>query len=264
MGLNINKLVKLLILFIIMSFLPLQLAQSATFIGTLYSSQTTQPIIDGKITDTEWSTAQEQEITLFFESLLSTLTMNISMRSTYDIVAGTISFAFIIPDTSLDISDGLYIIFKTNDAEDLFILDSSFAFGSDHDLKTFAPYYNMTLDALSTSSVPLEDTSIGGTDDGSGKCRHDSGQYTVEMTFPLASNDSLGKDFNLTENSQIDFTILYFKEGTAYTQILDSDYEYCTLVILERTNLFSIEIYALIASILSTMILFVIIKRKRN
>jgi len=40
--------------------------------------------------------------------------MNISMMSTYNVAAGTVSFAVTIPDVTKDPSDGIYLIFKTN------------------------------------------------------------------------------------------------------------------------------------------------------
>ncbi|MHA1503090.1 MAG: hypothetical protein ACTSSB_14750, partial [Candidatus Heimdallarchaeota archaeon] len=115
--------------------MPIQLAQSATNVGTLDSSQATQPTIDGNITAAEWSQAQELIVTLYHQTFPSTISMNITIMSTYDVAAETISFALIIPDTTKNMGDGVYLLFKTNAAEELFILDPSFDFGAGHDLK---------------------------------------------------------------------------------------------------------------------------------
>ncbi|MHA1442815.1 MAG: hypothetical protein ACTSPK_13290, partial [Candidatus Heimdallarchaeota archaeon] len=54
-----NKSLKLIILFIFVSFIPVQVAQSSTNVGILNSTKATEPTIDGKITDAEWNTTQE-------------------------------------------------------------------------------------------------------------------------------------------------------------------------------------------------------------
>jgi len=101
--------------------------------------------------------------------------------------------------------------------------------------------------------------------DGVGKCRHDSGQYTIELTFPLASNDTAGKDFNLAVGSQIDFTVFYIKDASTYLPSEDLlDFEYFTLKILPKSNLFGVGTIALVASLLSSILFVIVIRRKRN
>jgi len=147
---------------------------------------------------------------------------------------------------------------------ELIKIDPFVEFGYDHDIKGFGPDLNITIDGYMPGGSIATDESNGGTDDGSGKCRHDSGLYTIEMTFPLASNDTLGKDFNLTIGSQIDFLVLLFKDGSAYTQLHEGDFDYCTLHILPRTNLFGIRVFALVASLLSSLLMVIVYRRKRN
>ncbi|MHA1840839.1 MAG: hypothetical protein ACTSYW_02565, partial [Candidatus Heimdallarchaeota archaeon] len=167
-----------------MSFIPIQLAQSATNVGALNSSQKTQPTIDGNITDAEWGSAQELIITLYHQSFLSTLSMEITMMSTYDPVAKTVSFAMIIPDATTSMGDYIYLVFNTSETEKLIVTDPSFDFGIDKDIKGFLPEMNLTVDGSTPIGVGSDDVSLGGTDDGSGKGQHDSGEYTIELVFP--------------------------------------------------------------------------------
>ena len=264
MGLKNSKLMKLFTLLLIINFLTIQLTQSLTNVGTLNSIQASQPNIDGIINDSEWSEAQELEIQLYLESFPSTLLLNITMMSIYDETAGTISFALTIPDGTEDQSDGVYLVFKTNPEEELIITQPSFNFGEGHDLKAYTPYYDMLMDACSTSGIPLDDATAGGTNDGSGKSQHDSGQYTIELVFPLASGDVLGKDFNLTEGSEIEFTVLYFKEGSVYSQMHDLTFDCLNLSLLPSTKLFGIEKFVLITGLISSMLMVIVITRKRK
>jgi len=132
MGSN-NKSITLLLLLTIISFIPIQFAQSAVLKDTLYSYLATKPTIDGDLATAEWSTALETNITLYYVGD-TTQTMNISMKSTYDLASETITFGITAPDSDLS-SDFLIIIFKTN--------------------KVPSTWYSITLQGNATGSIEI-------------------------------------------------------------------------------------------------------------
>jgi len=119
-------------------------------------------------------------------------------------------------------------------------------------------------DGLSVSN----DISLGGTIEGSGKClfSFSNSQYTIEMTFPLNSTDSNGNDFCLAENSQIEFTCVYFYKGIdTYLQIQTQIGDlYYTILNIGDSTLAGISSFVLLVSLLSSMLLFSVLRRKRK
>lgn len=266
MGLKNNKTIKLIVLFIVISFTPIQLAQSTvTHVGTLYSYPVTPPTIDGVFSVDEWGNALEHDITMYLATPQQP-NFTLSIKSTFDITAGSISFGITIPDASLD-NDIVMFVYRSNTTIELYNT-SVFGLIEGQDVKGFNSNSNLTIDSISTLNprYPLADGCVGGTYEGEGRCQYSSGQYTIELTFPLASNDAAGKDFSLAENSRIEFTTIYYENATelySQIQLVGFDFGYNVLIIGEP-EIFGFSAFTLVVSLVSTMIVFTIIKRKRN
>ena len=260
--------VKLIFILAIISILPIQLAQSETLAGTIISAAITEPTLDGVMTTGEWDDDRIVQIRLDHLTNPGMYIM-INIKSTYDLAAGSVSLGITLPDPDADM-DALMLIFKTN-TNDLLIDTTTMVFGEDQDVKAFNCAMNMTADGVSTegSLSALDDTSFGGVNDGSGACKFASSKYTIELTFPLSSGDTNGKDFSLAEHDLLPFSIMYFENmiGAIYTQIntTSSDLGYCILSIGNPlSGLFGIGSLVLYTSLMSSMIVFVAIKRKRK
>jgi len=271
MGLKDNKLCKFLLLFIIISFIPIQLAQSTvTHVGTLYSYPVTAPTIDGVFSADEWGNAPKHDITMYLVTPHPQQpNFTLSIKSTFDITTGSISFGITISDASLD-NDIVMLVFRSNTTIELY--NTSFiGLVEGQDVKGLNTNSNLTIDSISTLNprYPLADGCVGGTYEGEGKCQYSSGQYTIELTFPLVSGDSAGKDFSLADNSQIEFTTIYCENATnLYSQIQNPgyysvDFGYNVLIIGEP-ELIGFSAFSLVVSLVSTMIVFTVIKRKRK
>ncbi|MHA1505083.1 MAG: hypothetical protein ACTSPT_07840 [Candidatus Heimdallarchaeota archaeon] len=263
-----KNIVKVIFILAIISILPFQLARSETLAGTIISAAITEPTIDGVMSAGEWDDDKNVQIRLDHLTNPGMYIM-INVKSTYDLAAGSVSFGITVPDPDADM-DALMLIFKTN-TNDLLINTTTFGFGKDQDIKGLHCAMNYTIDGVSIegSLSALEDSSLGGTNDGTGACTFASSKYTIELTYPLASGDTDGKDFSLVEHDLLPFSIMYFENmmDGFYTQIntTSSDLGYCILSIGNPlSGLFGIGSLVLYTSLISSMIVFVAIKRRRK
>jgi len=263
MGLK-NKSIKFLILVIFLSCIPIQITQSAVKKFIFYSYPTTEPVLDGEPTLQEWSTTHA--IIFLMDNIGNpSQTMNVTMMSSYDTTAGTVSFAMIIPDSTVN-SDVFLLIFRTNTEDELINIDPALGFGANQDIKGFSPAFNETADGVTSEGTisAVNDMTLGGTNDGQGNYQYSAGKYTIEMTFPLDSGDTIGHDFSLAKNSQIEFTLMYIDdEATTYTVINLTDFDSFILNI-GKPKLFGVGTIAMIIGLASSMIVITIIKRKRK
>ena len=267
MGLR-NNTVKVILIIAIISVLPIQLAQSATHEATVISADIAEPTLDGEFSTGEWDDGKVVDVRLDHITNPGMYIM-INIKSTFDLTAGSVSFGFSIPDPDAD-GDLLMIIFQTNTNDEL-MNATTLGFGKDQDVKGFVCPANMTGDSVSDEGSFSEtiDTSLGGTDDGEGACSYSASKYTIEMTFPLDSGDTAGKDFSLGLHDLIHFTVIYFENllDNVYVQVntTAAELRFCTLSIGNPlSGLFGIGSLVLYTSLLTSMIVFVLVKRKRK
>ncbi|MHA1126777.1 MAG: hypothetical protein ACTSO7_11345 [Candidatus Heimdallarchaeota archaeon] len=188
--------------------------------------------------------------------------------STYDLTTNSVSFGVTVPDSTFD-SDFFTMVFKTNTTEELYVGNPFQGMGGDNDMKTFMTKVNATIDVFTVNATldGIPDEIAGGSEDTEGKMRYSSGVYTLEFSTSLDSGDTLGHDISLAENDQIEFTVMYYDNLIThiYTQshVIDDNFDYCILKI-GKPKLFGIETFALIASLISSMIISAVIKRKKK
>lgn len=259
-----SKTIKLLVIFIFVNLIPIQLSQSATLVDTLYSYPNTKPVLDGLLTDAEWQDAKEIEITLYDIDHL-TNTVEISLMSTYNITEGTISFGVTINNTEFL---ALFLIFKTNTSDDLIRKNAFWGYGKNHDVKYVLSSTNTSYDTFTGDfllPIMSYDEDLGGTNDTEGKCQMTSELYTVELTTSLNSGDELGYDFNLAENSQIEFTLVMWDGRLTYSPIRldDNDYDYYILNV-GKENPLGLSTFFIVGSLVTSIAVVSLLSRKRK
>ena len=263
MGIN-TKTIKFLLLFIFLNIIPIQITQSATLVDTLYSIPNTKPILDGVLTNAEWQDAKEIKITLY-RTLNTSRTIDISLKSTYNITEGTISFGAQYNGTEFS---ALFFIFKTNTTDALIKKNTFWEFGKNHDTKWFSRWSNDSYDTFSDGFfLPIRyyDEDLGGTNDTEGKCHMTSEQYSIELTTPLNSGDTLGYDFNLAENSEIEFTLVFWDGRLTYSpaRFEDNDFDYYILYVGKERPL-GISTFFIIGSFITSIAVITVLSRKKR
>ncbi|MHA1442814.1 MAG: hypothetical protein ACTSPK_13285 [Candidatus Heimdallarchaeota archaeon] len=262
-----SKTIKLLLLFIFVSFIPIQVTQSALNVDALYSYSEDAPVVDGVLEDTLWKITREIDVTLYLLNDQSTI-MGISIMSIYDETTEIIYFGITIPDVSFD-NDIFAIAFKTNTTADLVVYDSGWGYGGGHDAKIIYCNDNDTADGITYANQldGTTDTGAGGTNDIDGVGTYDGSQYVYEISMPLDSGDTNGADFSLARLDTIEFFVFYLEDGCSadYTQIreTDGDYDYCTLNV-GRQGLLGPSTWFIVASLVSSLAVIAYVSRRRK
>ncbi|MHA1442813.1 MAG: hypothetical protein ACTSPK_13280 [Candidatus Heimdallarchaeota archaeon] len=260
-----KRMLNIVLVFFVVSFLPLQLTQAATNVDTLYSYPEEVPVLDGDFETTIWSSTRKLDIKLYNHQNQDSI-LYLSIMAVYNVENGSISFGITIPDETIA-NDMFVIVFKTNTTAPLIYYEDFWRFGANHDMKIFYPDLNSTDDGISFDGGigGLFDIAEGGINNVQGQGIHTGTQYLFEINTPLASGDTAGKDFSLVKKDVIDFFVMY-KDGTdIYTQIktTDAEYEFCTLKVGKK-GLLGPEPWFIVASLISTLAVISIISRKKN
>jgi len=207
MGIRKNT-VKVIFILAIISILPIQLARSATHKATVIAADLPEPTLDGVFSAGEWDDDKVVQVRLDHLTNPGMYIM-INIKSTFDLTAGSVSLGFSIPDPDED-TDIILVIFQTNTNAEL--LDPiTMTFGADQDVKGFNCALQATADGVTDggSFSVTTDLTLGGTDEGAGLCTYSASQYKIEMTLPLDSGDTNGKDISLGLHDLIHFTVIY-------------------------------------------------------
>jgi len=262
-----SKMIKLLLVFIIISCIPIRITQSTVLVNTLYSYSENDPIYDGVLEDTLWKTTRAIDITLYNIDD-QTQTMVISIMSIYNEVNGSLSFGVIIPDATYD-RDTFGIVFKTNATEELAVYNIEWGFGVGHNLKAIYCADNATGDGLSAwyELDGLYDEDAGGTEDTYGAGTYDGSKYIYEMHTFLDTGDTNGADYSLARNDKIEFLVLYLEADSSATYIqireTDGDYDYCILNI-GKQELLGPSTWFIVASLVASLAVIAYVSRKRK
>ncbi|MHA1126784.1 MAG: hypothetical protein ACTSO7_11380 [Candidatus Heimdallarchaeota archaeon] len=254
------------LLLLIVSFIPTQITQSLAVGDTLYTYPEDVPVIDGSLEETIWNSSTKLDIKLYDYGNQNNI-LYLSMMAVYNVDNGSITFAVIIPDETIDSHDMFMILFKTNTTAPLAFYDGIWQFGKNHDLKIMNLVFNSTTDGLTCGGGTgiLFDSMLEGTNDVQGISTHSGSQYTFEMTIPLASGDTIGKDISLVKNDEIDFFVFYEDDMDIYSQIRETDgaSDFCTLKVGKK-GLLGPSPFFIIASLVSMLVVFSYLARKRK
>ena len=262
-----SRLFKLSFLLIFLSCIPIQITQSSTNVGTLYSYVENDPWYDGYLEPTIWDTTRAIDITLY-DLTDQEKDMTITLLSVYNTVNGSLSFGIIVPDISLG-DDLLALIFKTNTTADLIVNNGGWRFTGWNDMKGAFFQYNESVDGVTYDDDldGTDDTYAGGLENTYGNGTWDGLQYVFEMHTFLNLTDSLGADYRLGENSQIEFFVMFQDShtGILYTQIRedDGDYDYCILNIGEPASTAPTTLFVL-GSVIASFAVITYLSRKRK
>jgi hypothetical protein len=262
-----SKMLDFVIIFLFVSFIPVNIVQAVN-VGTVNSYPAAAPLIDGTLEADTWGLATAIDIMLY-----STNDQNdnftISMKSIYDQNGDFISFAFTIPDASVN-DDIFGIIFKTNESAALVGKYPNWGFNTGNDLLVYYPYYDDFGDGV-TAWHDLDgqfDYDIGGTNDTiEGADINSACCYTFELTTKIDSGDTIGGDISLAKKDSIEFFILYMEDttGQLYSQIREADDQWDSCILyVGKPGLFGPSTAFIIASLVSSMLIFVSIKRKNK
>ncbi|NHK30103.1 MAG: hypothetical protein FK730_02040 [Asgard group archaeon] len=243
---NSTKKVILYIILILslISFLPLMVVNSKTQAGTINSIEDSIPNIDGILESTEWDDAIAQEITLY-KLTDQTFELDISVKSLYSMYGPdkVLCFGIIIDDNTTDGVDHLSIIFKVGNEEIINTSSPTSAFSPGHDLKQFVMHDNGSVDGfIGDDGIGFRDDDYGGTNDFYGKCKFiANSHYTLELRMPFDTGDILtSNDPLITEGGSYELFFSYQNYTTDYTyaqvRILDAEYDFITLNIIESTT----------------------------
>jgi len=266
---NRKLLVGLVFLILFYCSFPFTKTQAAVNVGIVHSIESVKPIIDGVIDPVEWQNAIPIDVTLYYWSDQS-IQRDVTLLSMFD-DNSTLYLGAIIPELG-QIVQAFYIIFKINVSEPLiyykdfgaytssdfdtkafetssfktsdFTTDDSFQIndvpseqyyvGSGHDVKSFDIIFNTTSDQYTIADVPnvIEDTDVGGSNDGICKCTSNSTHTVIEIAMPFDSGDRIGYDLELDYGESIEFALILY-DGDSYSQgrSTDKDYDYCVLKI---------------------------------
>ncbi|MHA1126783.1 MAG: hypothetical protein ACTSO7_11375 [Candidatus Heimdallarchaeota archaeon] len=271
MGLK-SKTSKLIIIFLIASFLPVQLVQ-ASEVGTFYSYSEVEPTIDGVLEEDLWKLSRKLDIDLYNLHDQSD-NFTISVMSIYSKEYASITFALEIPDSSDD-DDYLFLVFKTNTTDDLVKYKPDLApvfwhTSSNNDIKEYSTNTNIGEDAKSSGyniAGQIFDPNCGGTNDVLAAAhQHNGSMYSIEFMTKLDSGDVNGADISLSRYDTVDFFIMYYRDDFSklYTQIRidDQEWDYCVLKI-GKPGLLGPEPWFIVTSLISTLAVFSNIKRKK-
>ncbi|MHA1126780.1 MAG: hypothetical protein ACTSQX_14235 [Candidatus Heimdallarchaeota archaeon] len=250
-----------------MNFLPIEIAESANLVDTLYSYPENDPWYDGMLESGIWDPTRAIDITVYnLQDQADTMT--ITLLSIYSPVNRSLSFGITITDSTYD-EDILVLAFKTNPSEDITIFDDGWGHGIGQDLKVIFCDSNQTLDYLTLDPIfhGEEDTNHGGTDDIYGTGTWDGTKYVYELHTFLNSTDTNGKDYQLTESSQIEFFVVYIEDdsGKFFSQVRedDHDYDYCILNI-GQPALLGLQSLYVIGSLIASFTVITYLYRKRK
>ena len=260
-----TKTLKIILLFLIVSFIPIQITQSLVLGDTLYSYPEDVPVIDGLLEVDIWQFSRKLDIKLysFFdqENILY-----LSIMAVYNEANGSLTLGVTIPDDGIS-TEFFGIAFKTNVTHPLVYFDNFWRYSMNNDIKLFYPHLNSSDDGV-TYDIGIGgffDIPLGGFNNTFGRSTHTGSQYTFELTTPLDSGDTAGKDFSLAKKDKIDFFIFYTDDSEFYSQIriADGDYDYCTLVIGKK-GLLGPSTFFIVASLVASLAVIAYVSRKRK
>lgn len=243
---------------------------SANLKATIYSyPASTIPTIDGILSAGEWSSAGTPvQIHLFNLSNQFKPTLLIYMMSLYS-EEDILYLGLSIPDLVVNSNDHLIIVLNTSLTP--LVLNpatTSVSFDDDHDAKVVWVQNNVYSDEF-TDGIGFRtnnDISVGGTNDGNGKCKANGTYINFEITFPFNSGDATGKDPSLLVGSEIDIFIFYREgeTGTDYSHWReeDNDYDY-NLIHIGASVGMGIRFWNIFPSIAGIFISIVVIRKKK-
>lgn len=216
MKLNSHK-IKFILIFIIISFMPLIAVHGSTLYIT-YISAGANPIVDGNLSDLPWSEFSYRGVRLYNFTNEEDY-IDIEFMGLYNDTTKTVSFAIRIPTTYSN--DIFKMTFDTNNS--FFYLrlfeSSPWIFIEGNDQKEFNLVDDIKTDCVTTGQL-LEtepDTSVGGTNDFYGKAIHDGTHFNIEMTIPQNSGDVEGCDVELETNNNTGILLWYYDDSTQTT-----------------------------------------------
>jgi len=260
-----TKTLKIILLFLIVGFIPIQITQSLVLGDTLYSYPEDVPVIDGLLEEDIWQFSTKLDIKLYDINDQDNI-LFLSIMAVYNEANGSLTLGVIIPDDGIS-TEFFGIAFKTNVTHPLVYFDNFWRYSENNDIKLFYPHLNSSDDGVTYDLGIGEffDIPLGGFNNTLGRSTHSGLQYTFELTTPLDSGDTAGKDFSLAKKDKIDFFIFYNDGPDFYSQIriTDGDYDYCTLVIGKK-GLLGPSTFFIVASLVSTLAVVSIISRKKR
>ncbi|MBN1328299.1 MAG: hypothetical protein JXA54_02385 [Candidatus Heimdallarchaeota archaeon] len=244
---------------------------SPTLMGTVFSCNSLDPVIDGSIDQAvEWDKGKPIDVKLhnLYDGAESII---IQIQSVYG-EDKLIYFAVIIPhEALLDPLDYFFIIFRQGDVpafiEPPYNKDGNF--GEENDLKMMWLHNNHTQDfyTLNTGYTWADDISNSGYDNGYGKCYNNRTHIQIEMQFPMGSGDTAGFDFNLNVNDKIEMFLWFHDEtkGIDYCMIRESHNEYYYLVLdLSCTGVAPLPLISILIGLICVPSLTILIRKRKS
>lgn len=239
MNLNRKFIIGLLLLCLINMGISSSDVNCKLLTGTILSTLSTAPIIDGYLNDTVWENVIPTTFTLFGFQNQSKI-VEIDVYSIY-CISNLLYFGCEIAKDNSGTGE-LSFFFKVDANNELIATVLPFYIGNGHDVKYVNTNQNI-FDSYTESGQAIFDTVSGGTNDTIGSGKYTNGSYCFEFAMPFDSGDTNGHDISITTSDEVEFFIYFYSDGV-YLQFKETDYdwEYGLLEFEEQTTIFPINI----------------------